>query len=93
MIDVALGRAGRAVERFRQAVALAEPAGDDGTVPGIHSCLLGVGLAELGQVVEAGDLLDGACARYETEGMADPLIVEWIGAARRKRGRDDSSLR
>jgi hypothetical protein len=71
------------VDRFRQAVALVEPPGEPHTVPGINSCLLGVGLVRLGRGAEAAQFLEGACARYEAEGMADPLILDWIRAARR----------
>jgi hypothetical protein len=79
---LASGNASQAVERFRLAVALAEPPGEPTTVPGIHSCLLGVGLAQLGRATEARPLLEGACPKYELQGMADPLIVQWIAAAR-----------
>jgi serine/threonine-protein kinase len=81
-IALASGNASQAVERFRLAVALAEPPGEPTTVPGIHSCLLGVGLAQLGRATEARPLLEGACPKYELQGMADPLIVQWIAAAR-----------
>jgi tetratricopeptide (TPR) repeat protein len=82
MIALAAADAPRAADRFRQAVALVEPPGDSATVPGVNSCLLGVALARLGRMAEARGLLDGACATYQAQGPADPLIVEWIRAAR-----------
>jgi serine/threonine-protein kinase len=71
-----------AAQRFAAAVALIEPPGKAGTVQGINSCLLGVSFARLGRVDEARPLIGGPCDRYEN-GMTDPLIVEWISAARR----------
>jgi Flp pilus assembly protein TadD len=84
MVDLASGDAQRAADRFRSAVALVEPPEKPETVPDIHSCLLGVSLARLGEFAEARPLLDKACTRYASHGIPDPLIVDWIGTARRQ---------
>jgi eukaryotic-like serine/threonine-protein kinase len=83
MAALASGDARRAADRFRAAVALVEPPGKPETVPDINSCLLGVSLARLGQSAEARSLLDKPCTAYASQGIPDPLIVGWIGDARR----------
>jgi tetratricopeptide (TPR) repeat protein len=101
VVLLAQGDAARAVERFRAAVALAEPPGRPETPPALNSCLLGIALARLGRATEARPLLDAACRRYESSGLLDPLLVEWIREARRTIGgrvggaapSHDSSLR
>jgi len=86
MASLASGDAQRAADRFRAAVALAEPPEKPETVPDISSCLLGVSLARLGQRVEAQPLLSKPCATYASHGIPDPLIVQWISDARRRAG-------
>lgn len=81
-IELASGATTRAVQRFRKAVALDELSGQ----PGIHSCLLGVGLAQLRELEEARTLLREPCSSYEAQGLTDPLILRWIAAARRRVG-------
>jgi hypothetical protein len=63
-------------------VALVEPPEKPETVPNINSCLLGVSLARLGRSAEARPLLDAPCKAYASRGMPDPMIMEWITAAR-----------
>ena len=87
MVALAAGDAGLAVARLRSAVALSEPPAVPDAAPGLHSCLLGVALVTAGRVGEAQPLLGVPCAAYEAQGLADPLIVRWIAAARvRARG-------
>jgi tetratricopeptide (TPR) repeat protein len=81
-IELASGRAARAADRFRAAVALTEPLGEPGNPPGINNCMLGVALAQLGQTAEARELLGEACSNYMQDGTADPLLIRWIGEAR-----------
>jgi eukaryotic-like serine/threonine-protein kinase len=82
MIELDSGDPARAVARFRAAVALTESGDSPRSVPGLGSCLLGVGLVRLGQIAEARPLLDAPCSAYLSRGLAHPLIVNWIGAAR-----------
>jgi serine/threonine-protein kinase len=82
MIDLSLGNGTKAVERLRAAVALSEPPGDTAVKPGLNSCLLGVALAHAGQRSEARPLLDRPCTAYRSNGLPDPLIVQWIVEAR-----------
>jgi len=82
MLDLANGDAARAVARFRVAVSLAEPPGDTASVPGISSCLLGVGLGRLGRREEARPLRDKPCTSYASRGLPDALVVKWIAAVR-----------
>ena len=82
MVDLANGDAAAAVKRFRVAVSLAKPPGDTASVQGINWCLLGVGLARLGRRDEARPLLGKPCTAYKSRGLPDPLVVEWISAAR-----------
>ena len=79
MVGLALGDVPRAVERLRAAVSLADTA----VKPGVNSCLLGVALARAGRREEARPLLETPCTTYTAHGLPDPLIVQWIAAARR----------
>lgn len=84
MVDLAAGHPERAVVRFRAAVALAESPEKRGAKPGLHMCLLGVALARSGHARDAAPLLGMPCTTYTSSGTADPLIVQWIGDARRR---------
>jgi tetratricopeptide (TPR) repeat protein len=84
MVELALGNPAGAVQRFQAAVALVESPRSPPAVPGLGSCLLGVGLSELGRVNEAAPLLDAPCKYYLANGPLDSTIVGWIAGARRR---------
>jgi eukaryotic-like serine/threonine-protein kinase len=85
MLELVNGNVPRAVERFRAAVSLNEPATDTTSRPGINSCLLGVALSRLGRHDEARPLLGEPCTRYLSRGLPDSLIAQWV--ARERRGK------
>ena len=82
MVELARGDAARAAARFRAAVALTESGKGPEVRPGLHSCLLGVSLARLGQLAEARPLLHQPCSDYQARALPDALILEWIASAR-----------
>jgi tetratricopeptide (TPR) repeat protein len=82
MAAFATGDRARAVERFQEAVALTTAPDRSPSGRGINGCLLGVSLASVGRLEEASPLVEARCARYLRDGIPDPMIVEWIGAAR-----------
>jgi hypothetical protein len=92
MAELALGRPALAVQRFRAAVAL-EQTPSKLARPGLSSCLLGVGLTELGQHDEAVPLLDAPCTRYLAHGPVDSTIVAWIARARARTAGDSLNRR
>ena len=84
MVALAAGDMQAAAERFRRAVSLVESPDRAGETPGLNSCMLGVSYARLGLMTDAKPLLDKPCAVYTSRGVPDPLIKDWIDAARRK---------
>lgn len=85
-IELARGHPERAAARFRSAVELTDSRADAGFKPGLHSCLLGVALAQLEQPAIARPLLGEGCTTYERRGLPDPLLIEWIAKARAQTG-------
>jgi tetratricopeptide (TPR) repeat protein len=82
VVELALGHAARAADRFRSAVALMESGNSPASPPALNSCLLGVALVQLGKLAEAKLLVDGPCTFALAHGPNDPLVVEWVAKAR-----------
>jgi tetratricopeptide (TPR) repeat protein len=82
VVELALGHAARAADRFRSAVALVESGSSPRSPPATNSCLLGVALVRVGMLAEAAPLVGGPCTVALARGPNDPLVVEWIAKAR-----------
>jgi hypothetical protein len=84
MVALATDDAERAATRFRAGQALLEPPGKPETVPGFHTCLLGVSLSRLGKTAEAQPLLGKPCDSYASRGIPNPMVMQWISDARQR---------
>jgi serine/threonine-protein kinase len=85
MIELALGNASQAVERFTAAGKLSGKADRGAAGNALDNCLLGIALAKAGRTSEAREMLERECPRYLRRGMPDALVRQWVveaGASR-----------